>query len=196
MQLALWAPLVVAAGLLAAGSLAMMLLPEMALRPLEDTVEDAAERNSRDGSSFAGSLAGNTALREISLQGMAAAVVEGLKRHRTSSMSGVGSGGGTSAAAAGSEEYLADSPRSLKSHRRRSGYSSSAGLNPEHNSASARLSGSDSSSYVRAGSGGGRALRGLEMAEVNNDAAAAAEEGRSLLLSAEGYPLQQTSPGL
>jgi hypothetical protein len=182
MQLALWSPLVVAAGLLAAGSLAMMLLPEMALRPLEDTVQDAAERNSRDGSSLAGSLAGNTGLREISLQGMAAAVVEGVRRHRTSSTGGVGSGRGSSAvaAAAGLEQHHSDSPRSLRGHRRRSGYSSSAGSNPEHSSAPVGLSGSDSASHVRGSSGGGRALRSSEMAGVNSDVAAAAEEGRSL----------------
>jgi hypothetical protein len=43
MQWLLFAPLLVAAGLLAAGSIAIMLLPEMAHRPLEDTVEDAAD---------------------------------------------------------------------------------------------------------------------------------------------------------
>lgn len=43
MQWLLWSPLLVAAALLAAGSIAMMLLPEMAHRPLEDTVEDAAD---------------------------------------------------------------------------------------------------------------------------------------------------------
>lgn len=43
MQWLLWSPLLVAAALLAAGSIAIMLLPEMAHRPLEDTVEDAAD---------------------------------------------------------------------------------------------------------------------------------------------------------
>jgi hypothetical protein len=84
MQLQLWAPLVVAAGLLAAGSLAMMLLPEMALKPLEDTVEDAAERTSHDANL---GLPDHAGLREISLQGVAAAVLEGVRRQRTSSRS-------------------------------------------------------------------------------------------------------------
>lgn len=43
MQKLLWSPLLVAAGLLAAGSIAIMLLPEMAHKPLEDTVEDATD---------------------------------------------------------------------------------------------------------------------------------------------------------
>lgn len=43
MQVLLWSPLLVAAGLLAAGSIAIMLLPEMAHKPLEDTVEDAQD---------------------------------------------------------------------------------------------------------------------------------------------------------
>lgn len=43
MQWLLWSPLLVAAALLAAGSIAIMLLPEMAHRPLEDTLEDAAD---------------------------------------------------------------------------------------------------------------------------------------------------------
>ena len=41
MQRLLWSPLLVAAALLAAGSVAIMLLPEMAQKPLEDTIEDA-----------------------------------------------------------------------------------------------------------------------------------------------------------
>ncbi len=56
MQVRLWLPLVVAAGLLAAGSVAMLLLPEMALKPLEDTIEDAAA--GPRGSSFSASRAG------------------------------------------------------------------------------------------------------------------------------------------
>jgi VNT family MFS transporter (synaptic vesicle glycoprotein 2) len=43
MQRLLWSPLLVAAALLAAGSIAIMLLPETAHRPLEDTVEDAQD---------------------------------------------------------------------------------------------------------------------------------------------------------
>lgn len=43
MQRLLWSPLLVAAALLAAGSVAIMLLPEMAHKPLEDTVEDAQD---------------------------------------------------------------------------------------------------------------------------------------------------------
>eukprot|EP00879_Flechtneria_rotunda_P009853 GHRR01010305.1.p1 GENE.GHRR01010305.1~~GHRR01010305.1.p1 ORF type:complete len:541 (+),score=182.46 GHRR01010305.1:268-1890(+) len=38
----LWAPLIVAAGMLAAGSMAMLMLPETSYKPLEDTVKDAA----------------------------------------------------------------------------------------------------------------------------------------------------------
>jgi hypothetical protein len=43
MQWVLWSPLLVAAALLAAGSIAIMLLPEMAHKPLEDTIEDAQD---------------------------------------------------------------------------------------------------------------------------------------------------------
>lgn len=43
MTVKLWSPLVVAAGLLAAGSVAMMMLPEMTHKPLEDTVQDAQD---------------------------------------------------------------------------------------------------------------------------------------------------------
>lgn len=43
MQVLLWSPLLVAAALLAAGSIAIMLLPEMAHKPLEDTVQDAED---------------------------------------------------------------------------------------------------------------------------------------------------------
>lgn len=43
MQQLLWSPLLVAAALLAAGSVAIMLLPEMAHKPLEDTIEDAED---------------------------------------------------------------------------------------------------------------------------------------------------------
>jgi hypothetical protein len=62
MQVRLWAPLVVAAVLLAAGSVAMMLLPETALMPLDDTVEDAAMHISthRAGTTVAGSRGGSS----------------------------------------------------------------------------------------------------------------------------------------
>jgi len=62
MQVRLWAPLVVAAVLLAAGSVAMLLLPETALMPLDDTVEDAALHISthRAGSTVAGSRGGSS----------------------------------------------------------------------------------------------------------------------------------------
>jgi hypothetical protein len=43
MQWVLWSPLLVAAALLAAGSIAIMLLPEMAHKPLEDTIEGAQD---------------------------------------------------------------------------------------------------------------------------------------------------------
>lgn len=42
MEVALWSPLVVAAALLAAGSAAMMLLPEPAGQPLDDVVQASA----------------------------------------------------------------------------------------------------------------------------------------------------------
>lgn len=42
MEIQVWAPLVVAAALLAAGSAAMLLLPETALQPLDDTIADVA----------------------------------------------------------------------------------------------------------------------------------------------------------
>lgn len=70
MGLKLWAPLVVAAGLLAAGSVAMMLLPEMALRPLEDTVADAEESTAhRAASGLATGLKGLSASRMVLPQG-------------------------------------------------------------------------------------------------------------------------------
>jgi hypothetical protein len=43
MQMLVWSPLLVAAALLAAGSVAIMLLPEMAHKPLDDTIEDAQQ---------------------------------------------------------------------------------------------------------------------------------------------------------
>jgi hypothetical protein len=187
MHLKLWAPLVVAAGLLAAGSLAMLLLPEMALRPLEDTVEDAAERVIQDNAvSNMGLTDGHGGLREMSLQGVAAAVVEGVRRQRTSSRSGAGSG---AAAAAGLEEYLADSPRAARSHGRRrfgshshSTMSSSLKSDLKPQRSAARLTSSDPSSHAAAG-GVSRGFKGLEMTGVGGDASAsaAAEEGRSLL---------------
>lgn len=62
MQVRLWVPLVVAAVLLAAGSVAMLLLPETALMPLDDTVEDAALHISthRAGNTVAGSRGGSS----------------------------------------------------------------------------------------------------------------------------------------
>lgn len=111
MQLQLWAPLIVAAGLLAAGSVAMMLLPEMALKPLEDTVEDAAQRTQQAGDSL------DAGLRSLSLQGVAASITDSITKHRRSSASSAAA----SKSAGGLEEFRAESPRSLRAqiaHRR------------------------------------------------------------------------------
>jgi len=105
MQLKLWAPLVVAAGLLAAGSAAMLLLPETALQPLEDTIADAAQdrrsgsaASSRSRSSHRGlsSLASRAdALRTDVMLELQGRVARGLPQRASSS----GGGGGQSAAA-------------------------------------------------------------------------------------------------
>lgn len=191
MQLQLWAPLVVAAGLLAAGSLAMMLLPEMALKPLEDTVEDAAARSSQISGGNKLGLSDQIGLREISLQGVAASIMEGVRRQRSSSRSGVESGAGLAAAAVGFEEYLGESPSAARSNgRRRFGSNSDHLGSKAGHSKPLRLIGSDPSSLAAAGSSSSSttrsemAFKGFEMGvRMHSEAAEVAEEGRSLLVA-------------
>ncbi|WIA21848.1 hypothetical protein OEZ85_004224 [Tetradesmus obliquus] len=191
MQLQLWAPLVVAAGLLAAGSLAMMLLPEMALKPLEDTVEDAAARSSQISGGNKLGLSDQIGLREISLQGVAASIMEGVGRQRSSSRSGVESGAGLAAAAVGFEEYLGESPSAARSNgRRRFGSNSDHLGSKAGHSKPLRLIGSDPSSLAAAGSSSSSttrsemAFKGFEMGvRMHSEAAEVAEEGRSLLVA-------------